>query len=60
MEAINNKIAKLSLNMLKDMAVKLNDDFRDGADIVQNAVMDRLMAIMPETEFVEFCNVLEG
>jgi hypothetical protein len=60
MEAINANIAKLSIATLKDMAVKLNSDFREGADLIQSAVLDRLMAIMPEADFVDFCNVMEG
>lgn len=58
MEAINTKLAGLSINMLKDMAIKLNDDFRGGADIVLNAIMARLEGMMPETEYVAFCDAL--
>lgn len=58
MEAINTKLASLSINMLKDMAIKLNDDFQDGADIVLNAIMTRLESMMPEVEYVAFCDAL--
>lgn len=60
MNAITSKIERLSLSMLKDMAVRLNSDFRDGADLVQSAVLDRLMVIMPECDFVAFCGELEA
>jgi len=59
MEAINAKVATLSLNTLKDMAIKLNSDFREGSDEVMSAVLNRLMAIMPEAKFVAFCDSME-
>src|ERR1700744_6385690 len=58
MNKIAAKVSKLSTEMLKDMAAKLNDDFRDGADLVQSAVLDALMARLPEAEFVAFCDSL--
>lgn len=60
MNALTAKIANLNIKMLKEMAFQLNEDFRDGADLVHSAVMDRLMQIMPEAEFVALCGELEG
>lgn len=58
MDKLTAKISTLTTEMLKDMAIRLNSDFRDGADLVQSAVMDALMARMPEAEFVQFCDAL--
>lgn len=58
MEKITARIAKLSTEMLKDMIRKLNNDFRDGADLVQSAALDALMSRIPEAEFVAFCGAL--
>lgn len=55
-QQIEAKIAKLSTEALKDMAIKLYADVRDGAEIVLSAVLDALMARMPEDEFVTFCD----
>lgn len=56
MEKIVAKIENIGLEKLQEMAVLLFNDERDGAEIVFGAVMDRLMAIMPEAEFVQFCD----
>jgi DNA-directed RNA polymerase specialized sigma24 family protein len=58
MEKITAKITGLTTEMLKDMAARLTDDFRDGADLVQSAVLDALMSRLPEAEFVAFCEAL--
>lgn len=58
MENIAAKVASLSIATLKDMAARLNTDFRDGADLVQSAVLAELMARLPEAEFVSFCDAL--
>lgn len=60
MEAINAKIATLSVEMLKDMAHKLFNDTREEADVVLSAVLDRLMVIMPEDAFVALCMEIEA
>ncbi len=60
MDKINAKVAKLSVEMLKEMSAKLFDDTRAESDIVLSAVLDRLMAIMPEDQFISFCTELEG
>lgn len=60
MEAITAKIANLGTATLKDMAAKLVNDFRDGSDLVLSAVLDRLMVVLPEAEFVAFCEALEA
>lgn len=56
MEKIAAKIENIGLEKLKEMASLLFSDEREGSEIVFGAVMDRLMAIMPEAEFVQFCD----
>lgn len=58
MEAINAKIASLSIAKMQEIATMLSNDFQDGADIVLDAIMGQLEAIMPETDFVAFCDAL--
>lgn len=60
MTKIEAKVSTLPLNNLKEMAQMLFSDVRDGSEIVLSAVLDRLMVIMPESEFVAFCQELEG
>lgn len=45
---------------LKEMAVKLFSDTRDGAELVFSAVLDVLMNRLPEDEFVAFCEEMEA
>ena len=58
MNKLTSRIQTLSTEMLKDIAQKLNGDFRDGADEAQSAVLDELMARLPETDFVAFCEAM--
>ena len=58
MEKLTAKISKFSTEMLKDMATKLQADFRDGADEVLSAVLGVLMTRLPDDEFVAFCEAL--
>ena len=60
MEAINAKVANLSEATLKEMAIALFNDVRDGSEIVLSAVLDRLMAIMTEAAFVDFCEGIDA
>jgi nitrogen regulatory protein PII-like uncharacterized protein len=57
-QVAKQKFSGLSLNELKKSAQTLNNDFSDVADLMMNAVMDLLMEIMPEQEFINFCNEL--
>lgn len=57
-QKINARVAGLSIVTLKDMAGKLMNDQRAGTEIVLSAVMDSLMARMPEADFVAFCESL--
>jgi hypothetical protein len=59
-EKMTRKIAAQSTDALKDMASKLYADMREGADIVFSAVLDALMARLPEEEFVAFCDAMEA
>ena len=58
MNKLAEKIEHLDADTLKEMAVKLNDDFRDGADEVMGAVLSRLETLMPVADFVAFCEEL--
>jgi hypothetical protein len=58
MEAIAARTESLSIAKLQEMAQLLNDDFREGADMVMSAVINALEAKMPEAEFVAFCEAL--
>lgn len=58
MDKINAKVSKLSVPMLKDMAVKLFSDTREGSDVVMSAVLNQLEARMPGAEFVAFCDAI--
>ena len=60
MEAINAKVEALSVTKLIEMAKLLFADNRDGAEIVLSAVLDRLMAILPEDRFVALCAEIEA
>ncbi len=60
MDKIITKIASQKTEALMEMAVMLYSDMRDEADIVLNAVLDALMARLPEAEFVDFCSKMEG
>jgi hypothetical protein len=55
MDKINAKVAGMPISTLKEMAVKLFSDQREGTEIVLSAVLNALEARMPEKEFVEFC-----
>lgn len=57
-QKLTAKIAGLSVATLQDMAAKLIVDQREGTEIVLSAVMDALMARMPEAKFVAFCEAL--
>ena len=58
MEALKNKIENLSLEMLKDVLRGLNKRFDDGSDLVFDLCLDRLMCLVPEDQFVLFCESL--
>lgn len=59
-QKITAKVSRLSVAALKDMAKKLMVDTRDEAGIVLSAVLDTLMAKMPEDKFVSFCEEMEA
>jgi hypothetical protein len=44
-----------SADQLKDMIKLLQDDMRDEAGIILDAVLDQLSQIVPSSEFCEFC-----
>lgn len=53
-----DRIETLNADMLKEMAELLVADMRSEAGIVLDLVLVRLEAIMPETEYVSFCDGL--
>lgn len=55
MNAIEAKIAGIGIATLKDMALRLFNDTRDGSEIVFSAVLSALEQRLPEAEFVQFC-----
>lgn len=52
------KFAQCPINELKEEAVKLMDNFEDGATIVFNILLDYLETKMTEEEYTEFCDSL--
>ena len=56
MNAISTKIANINEATLKEMAIALFVDDRPEAGDVLSSVLDRLMQIMPEPNFVSFCD----
>ncbi len=58
MNAIETKVACLSTETLKEMATMLYSDMRDGAEIVLSSVLAQLADVMPESEFVAFCDTI--
>lgn len=58
MEKMIAKLQTVKTSQLKEMAVLLEKDLSREADIVSNAVLDVLIARLPEEEFVEFCDSL--
>ncbi len=51
-------IANRSVESLKEMVMTLKDSDSDDAAFVEGAILDNLMARMPEAEFVAFCDAL--
>lgn len=58
MKAIQDKVFSYDVDTLVDMARRLVNDFRDGADIVLTAVLNELEKKLPEKTFIAFCNSL--
>lgn len=55
-EIIKLKMTDKSVDFLKEMAIKLSTDFREGAADVFHACLDTLEQKMSETDFVKFCD----
>lgn len=55
---INDRIETLNADMLKEMAELLVADMRMEAGVVLDSVLTRLETLMPETEYVSFCDGL--
>lgn len=58
MDKINAKVFALPLKTLKEMAIALFNDDRDGSEIVLSAVLSALQVKLPEVEFVAFCDAI--
>jgi len=54
MEKLVAKVRPLSTATLKDMAIKLFADMREGTDEAMSAVLRVLEDRLPENEFIEF------
>lgn len=57
-QKLTTKVSKLSVAQLKEIANSCFNDTREGAEIVMQAALDRLMALLPEAEFVAFCDAI--
>ncbi len=53
---MKSKVKNQSTKTLKEMAHQLMNDFRDGADLVHELVMDELEKRMAGNEFINFCD----
>lgn len=58
MNKIEAKVSALPVKTLKEMAVALFNDTREGSEIVLSVVLSTLEASMPEAEFVAFCDAI--
>ena len=59
MTTLLNKLTNVNTETLKEMAVKLNNDFSDGADLVFDAVINALESRVDEAEFLELMETLD-
>lgn len=59
MKALLNKLTNVTTETLKEMAIKLNNDFSDGADLVFDAVLNALESRVDEVEFLELMETLD-
>lgn len=59
MTTLLNKLTNVNTETLKEMAVKLNNDFSDGADLVFDAVLNALESRVNEVEFLELMETLD-
>jgi hypothetical protein len=55
---LTNKLSKMSLEEVADIAARMNADSRDEAGIVLEAALEVLEAKMSEADFVRFCDKL--
>lgn len=57
-QKLDAKVSKLSIDQLKEIANKCFHDHRDGAEIIMDAALAALMKLLPEAEFVAFCDAV--
>jgi hypothetical protein len=55
---LTNKLSKMSIEEVADIAARMNADSRDEAGIVLEAALEVLEAKMSEADFVRFCDKL--
>ena len=53
-----SKLQSVKTEELIATVKRMNNDFREGVDLVIDVIMDILMVRLPENEFVELCNSL--
>lgn len=53
-----SKLQSVKTEELIATVKRMNNDFREGVDLVIDVIMDILMVTLPENEFVELCNSL--
>lgn len=55
---LTNKLSKMSMGEVAEIAAKMNNDMRDEAGIVLEAALAVLETKMSEADFVRFCDKL--
>jgi hypothetical protein len=58
MEAIKAKVAGLTVAQLQEMASLLMNDYREGADLIFQVVLNALETRMASADFVAFSETL--
>lgn len=56
--ALTEKLSKLNIDQVAEIAARLSKDYSNEAGIVLEAAMQVLQSRMPEADFVRFCEKL--
>ena len=57
-QAMTEKLSKFSAFDLKNQIIEMNNDFRDGVDMVHAVALEVLCSKIPESEFLAFCETI--